>query len=362
MNETLIIGGGLIGMLTALELANSGERVRILEQGEAGRESSWAGGGILSPLYPWRYPEPVTLLASWGQARYQGLARELSEETGINPEWTCSGMLMLDIDEDERDEAIGWAFRYGYEMEFIEAAGLQRIEQALGGGHSGGLWMPAVAQMRNPRLLRALRYKLESMDVGFSENCPVERLAIDNGLIRGVVAAGETLPAQRVIAASGAWSGELLKSAGLELPVEPVRGQMLLYKANPNLLNRIVLGDGHYAIPRRDGHILVGSTMERVGFNKQTTVQGHNELVTAAHALIPALKDTPIVKQWAGLRPGSPDGIPYIGAHPSVGGLFINTGQFRNGVVMGLASARLLADIVLQRTPIIDPALFAIDR
>jgi glycine oxidase len=168
--------------------------------------------------------------------------------------------------------------------------------------------------------------------------------------------------AGHVVVTSGAWSDGVLASLNLGLPVEPVRGQMIVFAAQAGLVSRIVLANQHYVIPRRDGHVLVGSTVEYVGFDKHTTDTALEELKYAGFNLIPRLADYEVTKHWAGLRPGSKHGIPYIGEHPEIKGLFINAGHFRNGVVLGIASARLLADIALQRTPILDPQPYRVGR
>jgi len=135
-----------------------------------------------------------------------------------------------------------------------------------------------------------------------------------------------------------------------------VAGQMVMFKTIPNLLSRIVLSNGYYVIPRQDGRVLAGSTMEETGFNKAITEDARQELTTIAIEIIPELKNYPIEEHWAGLRPGSPSGIPYIGEHPYIKGLFLNAGHFRNGVVMSLGSAKLLADLLFEiDDPIIDP-------
>ncbi|WP_303907634.1 glycine oxidase ThiO [Thiohalomonas denitrificans] len=355
MPDVLIIGGGLIGLLSARELAQSGEQVTIVERGTTGRESSWAGGGILSPLYPWRYPEPVTALAHWGQVHYEEICRELSDRTGINPQWTRNGLLMVDVAEAECSRASAWALRYGYRMESLDRAGLKTCEPELGRGESG-LWMPDVAQVRNPRLLQALRADLEKRGVAFEEQCEVQGFVSAAGRITGVRTDAGIRRATRVVVAGGAWTGRLLESTGLSLPVEPILGQMVLFNGPPDLLHRIVLSGERYLIPRRDGRVLVGSTLERTGFEKVTTKVALEELKAAAFGILPRLREVPVETQWAGLRPGSPTGVPFIGEHAKIRGLYVNAGQFRNGVVMGLASARLLSDLMLHRKPIIDPA------
>ena len=353
--DVAIIGGGLIGMLTARYLAQAGASVTIYEKGEIGRESSWAGGGIISPLYPWRYADAVTELARWGQQHYEALAEELLSETGIDPEYLHSGLLLLDIDAAERQQAEQWAERFGYQMEYLGRKDVLALQANLGEISEHALWMPTVAQMRNPRLVQAVRRSIEQLGVTIHEHCAVDGLLVEEGKVEGIHLDGRTISAQQVVVAGGAWSGEILKQQGIELAVEPVRGQMLLFNAEPGLLQRIVLSGTHYLIPRADGRILAGSTLEHVGFDKATTEQGRDELLAFATALLPELADFPIEKQWSGLRPGTSDGVPFIGQCGAIEGLYVNAGHFRNGVVTGLASARLMADQLLGLAPILDP-------
>lgn len=363
MIRVVVVGGGLSGLLTAYELVAAGCEVELLEQGQVGRESSWAGGGILSPLYPWRYPEPVTLLSRWSQGRYADLCERLAEATGLDPEWTRSGLLMPQLATEEKEQAILWAARYDYDLESLVGEALHRCEPGLGQGFEQALWMAGVAQVRNPRLLQALRSALHILGVTVREHCRVKGFATVGGRLGGVeLDGGETLEAERVVVTAGAWSGRLLEATGLHLPIEPVLGQMILLSGAPGLVRHIVLHQGRYVIPRRDGRILVGSTLEHTGFDKQTTQQARAELQEAAGQLIPELRQLAIETQWAGLRPGSADNVPFIGEHPEIGGLFLNAGHFRNGVVMGLAAARLVTDLLLEREPILPPTPYSLVR
>lgn len=357
MADCLVIGAGLIGMLTARELARAGRRVQLIERGSPGCEASWAGGGILSPLYPWRYPEAVTRLATWGQRCYPELAQALRSESGIDPEWTRSGLLILDTDEAET--ALRWARAHAVTVEYLEGAAAVAAVEPHCRRTDAALWLPAVAQIRNPRLIRALRIALERDGVVIHEGTEVGHILHTNGVVRGVRAGNETFAARNVVLAAGAWSARLLEDIGLHLPLTAVRGQMLLYRVEPDLLRRIVLDRGRYAIPRRDGHVLVGSTVEHAGFDKSTTAEARRELEEAAAALVPGLARHTIVRHWSGLRPGSPDGIPWIGPVPGIAGLYLNAGHYRNGVVLGPASARLLADMMLDRPPIVDVTPYA---
>jgi glycine oxidase len=232
----------------------------------------------------------------------------------------------------------------------------------LGAGYSRAIYMANVANVRNPRLVKSLKAALLALpNVTLHEQCEVSGFIREGDNVLGVhTAAGDVL-GDRVVLAAGAWSGELLKTLGLELPVEPVKGQMILYKCASDFLPRMILAKGRYAIPRRDGHILVGSTLEYEGFDKTTTDSALESLKASAVELIPALADAEVVGHWAGLRPGSPEGIPYIGPVPGLDGLWLNCGHFRNGLVLAPASCQLLADLLSGREPIIDAAPYALD-
>ena len=297
-------------------------------------------------------------LASWSQGHYPILAKELEQATGIDVEWTQSGLLILD--DDQQAVAQVWAPRYTANVQKVDADTISQLEPALPAGHAAGLWMPEVAQVRNPLLAQALREDLKLRGVRVAENTEVTHLLSKKGRIRGAQTELTEVMADQVIVACGAWSATLLKELGQEVPVMPVRGQMILFRASPGQLQRIVLQKGHYVIPRRDGRVLVGSTMEEVGFDKMVTDEARDDLAQVAYEMVPALADVPMERHWAGLRPGSPNGVPFIGAHPKIEGLFINAGHFRNGVVMAPASARLLADIVQNRPTVVDAAPFAL--
>lgn len=341
--------------MSAFELQARGLDVTVLEKGECGRESSWAGGGILSPLYPWRYPDAVTRLAHWSQERYQGICDELLSETGIDPEWTQSGLLMLDLGKEELRSANQWAQRFGYNLQTLQSSEVTRLMPGLGVAAGDSAWMPEVAQVRNPRFLKALKSLLLKRGVTITEYAPVTEILSDEGKVRGLRSGDSVVSAERIVICSGAWSAELLKPLGIEVAISPVKGQMLLYHARPGLLKQIVMHEGYYLIPRRDGRILAGSTLEHVGFDKQVTEGAKSELHRKAVSILPALADVEVEFQWAGLRPGTSDGVPYIGPLPNFDGLFINAGQYRNGVVTGLASAVLAANWVSAERTILSP-------
>lgn len=356
--QVVIVGGGVIGLLTAYNLASEGQAVTLLERGGLGQESSWAGGGIVSPLYPWRYSQAVTALAHWSQDFYPQLAQRLFAATGVDPEVHTTGLYWLDLD-DEAD-ALDWAAREGRPLSKVDVSAAHDAVPVLGGGYSQAIYMADVANVRNPRLVKSLKAALLALpNVTIYEQCDVSGFVLGDDRVMGVNTATGQVLGDQVVLAAGAWSGQLLGTLGLALPIEPVKGQMILYKCASDFLSSMVLAKGRYAIPRRDGHILIGSTLEHEGFDKTPTDTALESLKASAVELIPALADAEVVGHWAGLRPGSPEGIPFVGEVPGFKGLWLNCGHYRNGLVLAPASCQLFTDLLLARAPIIDPAPYA---
>jgi glycine oxidase len=357
LSEVIIIGGGIIGMLTARELHEAGIDVLVIERGSLGGESSWAGGGIISPLYPWRYDDSVNQLAEMSKTIYPRLAQQLQEESGIDTELITSGLLF--VDRDETDQAIEWAKQWSVKLEIVTGREqIREIEPQTSEAIDAGLWLPDIMQIRNPRLVKALKGSMNALGIKYLEHSPVEGLIIESGNISGVLTESGPLEADKVITASGAWTANLVSQVA-NVEVEPVKGQMIMFHGQPGLVKRMVLSGGHYIIPRQDGRLLAGSTLERTGFDKAVSEAALEELKRDAINIIPALADMEIERHWAGLRPGTHKGIPYICKHPEVEGLYIHTGHYRNGVVLGAASAKLMAEIVLDQPTSLESAPYA---
>lgn len=348
--HVIIVGAGALGLLTALELHRRGLRVSLIERGEAGRESSWAGGGILSPILPWNYPEPIWRLSRRSLELYPALGAELAERTGVDPEVSASGAISLDPQPHE--QAFAWC-----ERERLEARPWRGTLYA-GGSERAGIALPWIGHVRNPRLCRALRVHLLQLGVELVERCTVDGWLTEAGRVVGVRTAAGERRADAVVLAAGAWSAQLEAS----LPVGPVRGQMLLLSCEPGRLASIVFRNGRYLIPRRDGRILVGSTVENAGFETLVDAQAREQLLGFAVDVLGLEVADKIEHHWAGLRPGSRDELPFVGEHPDRPGLFLNTGHYRNGLIMGPASAELLADLMLAAPARLDAEPYRVER
>ena len=225
------------------------------------------------------------------------------------------------------------------------------------------LFEPDVAQIRNPRLLKALIEGCALRGVELAPHEPALELLRAGENVVGVRTSRRTLSAGETVLAAGAWSGELAKRIGLELPVSPVRGQMLLVEGLPGALSAMVIGSrGRYLIPRSDGRILVGSTLEHVGFDRRTTLEGLQSLLGAALRLAPGLASGTLARAWAGLRPATPDRLPFLGRPRGMTGLVLATGHYRNGLVLTPITAKLVTEVLLGRAPSVDLRPFAPER
>jgi glycine oxidase len=359
--DITLIGGGIMGLLAAREFYNSGATVTIIDKGLLGKESSWAGGGILLPLYPWRQNQAITPLVKQSLGLYPALASQLLEDTGIDPEWNPCGLLITQ--NPDTTAAMDWC---NHNKIVYEEVGKELLN-GLDTSPVHPLYLPHIAQIRNPRLIKSLKQDLLQKGVRLVENCQLTAINLDNNRVNSIATSMGNLPINQLIISAGAWTSELIEQFFPTIrdsrpQISPVKGQMLLFAAQPDTLRTIVLDGDHYLIPRLDGNILAGSTVEDSAFDKTTTPEAKNQISNFALKLLPALKDYPLVKHWAGIRPGTPYGVPYIDKHPEISNLSINAGHFRNGLAMAPASAQLIADLILNRPTSVDPGPYQLNR
>ncbi len=338
--DFLIVGGGAVGLTSAEALLQAGYRVTLVERGAVGQEASWAGGGILSPLCPWDYQESVTRLAQRGMNMFTDAAAMLHDATGIDPEYQRSGMLLLP--PYQAALASRWCEQHQVALQHVNIA--DYLPENSHARQGEGLLLPEVAQVRNPRLLHALRAHVEMQGGVILEQHEVQKFEIAGERVVALQTTRGKLVADAYIVAAGAWSKMLLGEHALNMDIRPIRGQILLFKFDTPPFQQILLRQDLYLIPRRDGHVLVGSTLEDVGFDKSTTIEARDSLLQRVCEIFPDWHGRQPIQHWAGFRPGSPDNVPTIGRHPRITNLYANSGHFRYGVTMSLASAELLVN------------------
>lgn len=299
--DVVVIGGGIIGLSSAWALVRAGYRVCVVDRGDFGRGASWAGGGILSELPPGEVPAGLESLLADSLAAYPDFCAELLSETGVDPEyWPCGAQVW-------RGNTVQW--------------------------------QPQIAQVRNPRLLRALLQALQRRGADLRPHTPALALERSGTRITGVRTPQGLMACPRVVLAAGAWSGEL---AGA--PLTPVKGEMLLLQAPVGALTHLIIDEDRYLIPRRDGGVLVGSTLAEAGYDTTPTTAAREALRARARTLHPPAEHWPLLAHWAGLRPRLPGGLPRVAADTECPDLFHNTGHYRLGITLAPASAhRVLA-------------------
>jgi glycine oxidase len=357
--DIVIIGGGVIGLTTGYLLAQEGADVVVLDKGDLGHEASWAGAGIVPPGNPESARTPFDRLRALSVSMFPRLSAELREKTAIDNGYIrCGGLEFPDTDHPTADEE--WRGE-GVVCRPIADDELACVEPSVATG-LGPTWsLPDMAQVRNPRHLQALIAGCADK-VRLRPGFAALRLLTSGTRVVGVQTALGQWSCGQVLLAAGAWTDALLEPLGWRPGIQPVRGQIALLRGSTALFRRVLMSGPRYLVPRPDGRVLVGSTEEWVGFDKRTTAAALHDLLALAFRLVPALRAASLERCWAGLRPGSPDGLPLLGPVPGWQQLFIAAGHFRAGIQLSPGTAVVMKQLLLGQSPAIDLAAFRPDR
>jgi glycine oxidase len=358
--DVLILGGGVIGLSTAWFLAEAGVRVAIVDKSDFGQQASWAGAGILSPVHPEHSHSAIDQLRAQSWLLFPALSRMLQAQTGIdNGYLVCGGLeLFFCADEESSDEWRG----EGIAFEDLNSDELHRSYPDLSPAVRRAYYLPDMAQLRNPRHLKALQAACATRGVSMRPGCAVHRLVRSGSRIDSVDTGQGRLTAGRYLLTAGAWSEALLEPLGWRPGIRPVRGQIALLNTGAAGIRPLLLCGKRYLVPRGDGRILVGSTEEDAGFEARTTAAAISELLQFAVSLVPSLAGAAVERCWAGLRPGSPDGKPFLGTVSGVDNLFIAAGHFRAGIQLSPGTALVMKQLLLGEKPAIPLEDFRLDR
>lgn len=361
--KVLVIGGGIIGCATAWELAKVGHAVTLLERATPGAEASGAAAGLLALVGQSATPALRDLaVASW--RLYPTVVEELRTLTGIDVEYVTRGTIYpLHTAGDVRlaESRAAWALGESG-VESWDRTEVQSREPALSPKVAGAMFVRGDHWVNNQRLVVAYAQAAAAAGVTFITGCDVSRVVVERGRCRGVVAQGDRHEADVTLLAAGAWTGGLAASFGARLPVEPRRGQMAALAHVPPVLGHCIHGDEVYLVPRPSGELLIGATVERVGFQRAVTAEGIAGLLQAAIDLVPALAGLPISRTWYGFRPWAPDNLPILGPWPGVEGLWVATAHFRHGILLAPITARLMTEWITGGRPALAGSPFLPDR
>jgi glycine oxidase len=362
--DILLIGGGVVGLSLAWELALHGASVQVVDSGELGREASWAAAGMLPPG-----PTAEKRSGCSAYDQIQGLSHELHPlwherlrtEVGIDNGFRPTGAIYAAESSSALAQHTEEWTRWGQEFHELDQSSISDLEPNLQ-FEARAAFLPSECQLRPPWHLKALIAACQKSGVKLTSGCQVTGFEVQNGRVIAVNTSLGKLSAGQICLTSGCWSSQIATGLGLNLPIRPIRGQILLLTGQPGVVKRIVNAGPRYLTPRPDGRILVGSTQEEVGFNKQNTVEGVAELMNFAKQLCPALRDFTLEQSWSGLRPGTADGLPYLGCVPSIENAWLATGHFRAGIQLSAATAVIMRSLILGQDSPVYIRSFGVDR
>jgi glycine oxidase len=361
--DVIVVGGGLIGSAIAWRLASRGLRVTLIERGSPGREATWAAGGMLAPLSEADQDDAFLRLSRESLRAYPAFVAEVERASGLQVEYRSEGTLYLvltDADEEELTHRWAWQQAAGLPVKRLSGRELLDLEPGLNPAVRWGLLFPEDHQVNNRRLSEAVSLAARRAGVEMLVETTVRRLLLDRSAGEARVTGVETdrgiVQAPNVLLAAGAWSSQLLEGLAPAYRVEPVRGQMVSLEMPAVPLRHVIYSARGYLVPRLGGHLIAGSTVERVGYDRRVTAEGLATVLALGQEIVPTLGRQSILEIWAGLRPRSEDGWPILGPDPTVSGLFHATGHYRNGILLTPITAEGLTEMIVHGG---SPALLA---
>jgi glycine oxidase len=348
MGDVVVVGAGLIGLSIAFELAGRGANVRVYDRAEPARAASWAGAGMLAPFTERIGDESLLALCAQALREYPDYVRRIRDASGIDAHLRLDGVLYAAFEAGEMDvqrrHAVALQAR-GVRCELLDRSAALAAEPWIGASLAGGLLKHDEGHVDNRRLGRALTAACDARGVRVEQSFTIE-VECDSRRVLGVRTDRGFNGAEAVVNACGAWAAQL---SGVPRscvpPVEPVKGQMIALNLPNSFVRRATWVPGAYLVPRDDGRLLIGATVESSGFDERVTAEGTHELLHAALAAAPSLGAFTVTESWAGLRPGTPDGLPILGS-TELGGFYLATGHYRNGILLAPATARTIADAI----------------
>ncbi|XID93206.1 glycine oxidase ThiO [Paenibacillaceae bacterium WGS1546] len=350
--EVLVIGGGIIGLSCAWEAAKRGFRVTVLEEGEFGGQASGAAAGMLAPFSenP-ESPDPFFRLCADSHSRYPGWVRELEERTGRSVELRRSGSLNIAFHEADflsMRARLEWQPQFGVPLELLGEAELRSLEPAVSGHALGALYCPGESHVFAPKLVGAVEEACRRSGVRLVPRAGrISELArVPGGGVCVRTVRGESCHADQAVACAGAWSGFLQEWLAVDVPVHPVRGQICCYEGGAGKVRHMIFSSQAYWVGKQDGTLVCGASEDAAGFERSVTEQGIGRLTRWSGRVFPFLRGVAPLRGWAGLRPATLDGWPLIGRMPEMPELIMASGHYRNGILLGPATASIVGDLL----------------
>jgi glycine oxidase len=359
--DVVIVGGGLIGLSSAFELCGAGLSVVVFDRQEPGRESSWAAAGMLAPGPDSPKAAALVPLAKESLSIYPQFVSAVEESSGKSTSFAGEGTLEVFAGpsaEIDCKRFLAEYRRHGLAVEPISVEAARKIEDSLNATAAKVAWIPDEATIDPRQLVEAAGLAAKNCGAQIRANCSVASLLSEGGRCVGVVAGGERISAKHVLITAGCYSGAMEDGIARHAPTRPVRGQMIALRHRDVRLRHVLRSEKGYLVPRPDGRIVAGSTLEEAGFEKAVTHEGLRKIRSAAVELVPQLATAEVVETWSGLRPGTADELPILG-RTNTEGLLVATGHYRNGILLAPITAKLVREWIVSGTTSLDVKAFS---
>ena len=342
----MIVGGGIVGCACAYELTKAGASVTLLEYGKTGMQATNAAAGMLAPMIEAHTPGPMMQAGMRALREYPATVQEVEERCGFDVELRLDGILKVAFTQEQHDELFtlyAWQRELGLPIEWLEAEMCRELEPRVSEQVLGGVFSPGEGSVSNQLLTLGLERAAIALGAKIVQRTPVTGFTTRGGRVVEVRSGDTSFACDAVVIAAGARSGQIAARLGATLPVRPVRGQMIALGGMSTPIRHIVWGPDGYLVPRANGLVFAGATVEDVGFRRRTTKAGVRAMRSMAISLVPQLAAAKVHFEWAGLRPGSPDDLPMIGPLPGRANVVAATGHYRNGILLGPLTGKLVA-------------------
>ena len=364
MTQVAIVGAGIVGLAIADELTRAGAVVDLFEkESETGTEASWAAAGILSPQTEVTGPGPFLDLMLMAHSLIPETVVRLQSLSGIDLSYRASGTLgvaLSDSDEKELEQQGSWQKKAGIRVERLSASQVKSLEPNVDGAVRWGFFWPQTAQINNRGMVEAYRKAVRKQGATIHRHQSVRRFLLDKETAVGVETDQGEIRADWIVNAAGSWAG-FDATLPFQIPVIPVKGQILQFRSKGPVVRRVVKSPRAYLVQRTPEQLIVGTTVERVGFDKSVTSEGKESIREGIREISSAIDSCSFETAWAGLRPGTPDGLPILGASP-VKNLLCATGHYRNGILLAPLTGRIIAEQIVHGRSSIDLSPFGVER
>lgn len=363
--DAIVVGGGVIGGAIAYNLAKRGGKVLLLEKDRLASKSSGAAAGMLGAQSEMDGDGPLFQLARKSRAMFPKIAEEIKENSGIDIGLINKGMLKVALTEQEQQEykrIMAIQNQSGEQADWFTGEELRRKEPALSDAIKGAMYIEKDGQVEADQLTLGFLKSAAASGVVIKEYVEVYDFQLSKGKVEGVVTNQGIFTSENVIVAGGAWSQKLLLETGLQLDTYPVKGECFSVVTHRQMLSTTIFSHGCYLVPKKGGRIVVGATVMPRTFNQKVSLNGISILLEQAKNLMPSIVEAEWERAWAGIRPQTIDGLPYLGEHPAYKGLYIATGHFRNGILLSPITGVVIADLIEGKSTSENLEPFRVDR